>query len=78
MINWVLFGSPDYASYVNLDQVTALGIANTGTDEYRITALMGSELTNIGYLKGTWTTIAGASEAIRELTDGQDPASFGD
>ena len=61
-------------AYVNSDKGRSIYAAGSGS-----TWGINIDLDGTGFtLNGSWSTKAGAEEAIRELIDGVDPATYGD
>lgn len=66
----------DATAYMNLDNVVALGLAEeSGT--WFVDAYLDDTVV-LGRLAGSWPSSADALEAVRELTAGVDPSTYGD
>lgn len=66
--------------YVNGDHITALYASEDSPGVWVIKGIYAnvSYGSTVTQLSGTWSSLAAAQEAIRELVDGNDPATFGD
>lgn len=62
--------------YLNVDNLNSVYVEGSGTD-YVMKASFVAEAADVS-LSGVWPSLAAAEEAMRELFQGVDPATYGD